>query len=363
MSNILYITICDLKLNDGVSKKIKYQIKALKNLNNNVQCVYASKNKIYKYSSEVNNILTSYKNLLEKRAAIYKESLNIVKNENVEIIYIRYFKCDLQFLLFLKNLKKSNRDIKILIEIPTYPYDGEVRRGLNKYYIFSLLDKFFRKKLKLYVDKIVTFSVDQKIFGIPCINICNGIDLNEVKLIEPKVSSQKITFTSVSSCYLSHGIDRLLKSLDYFKLDNLKFNIVGEGPQIPKLKKMVEQSEYLKDCVVFLGHLSGESLDLVYNETNIAVGSLGRHRDGVEVLRTLKTVEYTAKGLPTIFSEIDPGFINMPFIFKVESDESLINLIEVIEWRQSLSLKPNEIREYAKDFSMENQMERVVSSI
>ncbi len=265
--------------------------------------------------------------------------------------------------MFLRKVKKLKKNIQILIEIPTYPYDGEISLELSKQYVLSLFDKFFRENLKFYVDSIVTFSLDHKIFGIPCINICNGINLDEVRLIKPAFSSTNFTFTSVSSCYLGHGIDRFLKSLDHFKINNLKFNIVGEGPEIPRLKKIVEQSEYLKECVLFLGYLSGEKLDSIYNETNIAVGSLGRHRDGVEILRTLKNVEYTAKGLPTIFSENDPGFIHMPFTFKVESDESLINLPEVIKWRQSLSLDPSEIRSYAKEFSMEKQMERVIRSM
>lgn len=361
MYNILYITVCNIELNGGVEKKIKYQIDSLEKIGHQVQCLYASKKNICKYVSGTTTTLTEYKNSFNKRKKIYVEALNLINKENIDIIYIRYFKCDIGFLQFLNKIKKINKRVKILVEIPTYPYDEAIPLGLSKAYFLLVADRLLRQFLKFYVDNIVTFSLDKEIFGVTCINICNGIDLQKVRLITPIYPSSDFIFTSVSGCQVAHGIDRFLKSLDYFKIQNLKFNIVGEGPEIPKLKNIVETSDYLKGCVAFLGFLSGEDLDNVYNETNVAVGCLGRHREGVEIIRTLKTVEYTAKGLPTIFSENDPGFIGKPFIFKVKSDESIINLPEVINWRQQLCLTPSEIREAAKDFAMKKQMEKVIN--
>ena len=97
----------------------------------------------------------------------------------------RYFYSSPWFISYLKFLKKIN--LKVILEIPTYPYDGEVKDNF-----FTKWDKKYRKELHKYVDKGVTYSNDKKIWGITCINISNGIDLDEIKLRNKKEIKNKI---------------------------------------------------------------------------------------------------------------------------------------------------------------------------
>lgn len=82
--------------------------------------------------------------------------------------------------------------MKIILEIPTYPYDGEKinHTGIKKkkYWI----EKKYRKSLYKYVDRVVTFSEDDEIFGIKTIKISNGIDLETISLIKKESKKMKI---------------------------------------------------------------------------------------------------------------------------------------------------------------------------
>ena len=56
----------------------------------------------------------------------------------------------------------------MLLEIPTYPYDGEFTRICGGR-LAAFLDRRCRKKLKGLADRVVTFTEDEEIFGIPTI--------------------------------------------------------------------------------------------------------------------------------------------------------------------------------------------------
>ncbi|MGL5056123.1 MAG: glycosyltransferase, partial [Fusobacteriaceae bacterium] len=303
---MIYISFVPLT-EKGVLKKIDYQIKALMNLGIKVNKLEILNNKLYilekkiGYSFSKNNILHKIFRKISIINYLYnlKEKKIYIGKKN---IYIRNFGSSPWSNFYFKFLKKNG--VKIILEIPTYPYDKECS-NLN---IFFIIDKLFRKKLYKYVDKIVTYSEDKEIWGIPCINISNGIDLEEVQMVDKQEKDKNvIVFTSVSNCSFWHGIDRFLLSLEeYGQLDSkkeIKFNIVGEGSESTKLKEIVSKSEYLSKVVNFAGFKSGKDLDHIYDETSIAVGCLGNHRKGIYTIQALKNKEYMAKGLPMIFSE------------------------------------------------------------
>ncbi|MGL5058156.1 MAG: glycosyltransferase, partial [Fusobacteriaceae bacterium] len=279
----------------GIAKKIMYQTKGLENNNCLVETLviknncYFFKNKkvgnVYRVQTTLNKIFRkieeiSYLNKL-KEDALYRD---------INLIFIRTIGSYPWTLNYFKFLKKQGK--KIILEIPTYPYDMEK----NKLSPLNFLDKYYRKKLYKYVDKIVTYSEDKEIWGIPCINISNGIDLEAVQMVNKQEKDKNlIVFTSVSNCSFWHGIDRFLLSLEkYGQLDSkkeIKFNIVGEGSESDKIKEIVSKSGYLSKVVNFAGFKSGEDLDHIYDETSIAVGCLGNHRKGIYTIQALKNKE------------------------------------------------------------------------
>lgn len=362
---ILYFTLMP-EWAIGVHKKINAQVKSLTKITNTkvIECklqdeiLYFDKEKIGKYNCGK----IFYQKIMRKieEYLILKKLQNKKLYKNIDIVYIRRFNATNWSINYLKFLKGLNK--KIILEIATYPYDKE---ALKESY-FVKQDRVWREEYHKYIDKIVTFSEDKKIWNIPCINLSNGIDLEEVKLIKKK-EHEGINFISVSQCHFWHGIDRFLYSLLQYKKNNgkekIKFYIVGEGTETPKLKKIVDDNVELQDIVVFHGFKSGEELDEIYNNSDIALGSLGRFRSGLDVIKTLKNREYCAKGLPMIYSETDLDFEEQSFIYKVSHNESLIDIEKIIEWYKNLKVSSIKIREYSKQFSWDIQMKKILDEI
>lgn len=360
MKRILYISFHDLlNSKDGVSKKINNQVKSFKKMNLETSVIFRTSDSIY-FNSLSEKICERQNTGRRDIHYVYKWLLSSEKF--FDYIYIRYEGTNVSKIKYLKKMKLKGS--KIVLEIPTYPYKGEYKSWKRK--IGYFIKEIINLELKKYVDFIITFSEDNEIMGIPCINISNGIDLNQIRVVNKKEkNNNNLVFTSVSTCANWHGIDRFLNSLIQLESIDLKprihFNIVGEGVETERLKEIVNGSSYLKKSVVFCGFKSGKDLDEIYDSTDICVGSLARHRSGVENLKTLKNREYAAKGLPIIYSEIDSDFEGQDFIYKVKPDETLIDLQKIIKWYYSLEIKPQEIREYAKQFSWDIQMKKVIN--
>lgn len=185
---ILYIFLENEK-NIGVRKKIEYQIMSLSKLENEVDKIYV--NSTIAYLND--RILFKVGGRLLKRFVLFFK-LKKTNLELYDLIYIRNPGSNPFFISFLKKIKNK----KIIMEIPTYPYDNEADSFFLK--VQNILNKVYRRKLKNYIQRIVTYSDDKKIWEIPCINISNGIGLNEIKIINKKNIKDKIVFTSISNC-------------------------------------------------------------------------------------------------------------------------------------------------------------------
>ena len=92
----------------------------------------------------------------------------------------------------------------------------------------------------------------------------------------------------------------------------------------------------------------------------MAVGCLGCHRKKIKEISSLKNVEYAARGIPFIYSEINRDFDEMPYVKKEVPDDSPINICNLIDWRKNVSLQPIEIRNtIVNSLSWTSQMKRV----
>lgn len=362
---ILYLTFMPEKY-IGVHKKINAQIKSLEKLIQNKVKECRLRNEILYFDEEEIGKYNCGEKIYQKILRKFQEYLILKKLQKKELykeleyIYIRRFSATVWLINYLKFLKKLNK--KIILEIATYPYDNETK----KEHYFSKQDKIWRNEYYKYVDKVVTFSDDREIWNIPCINIANGIDLEEVKLIKKK-AHEGVNFISVSQCHFWHGIDRFLYSLLQYRKnggkEEIKFYIVGEGNETSKLKKIVEDNIELQDIVIFYGFKSGEELDEIYNNSDIALGSLGIHRLKLESVQPLKNREYCAKGLPFIIGFNDPNFKNKEYVYEVSYDDELVDIEKLIKWYKNLEISSEEIRKDAEEFTWEIQMKKVLDNI
>ncbi|MDD2250510.1 MAG: glycosyltransferase [Tissierellia bacterium] len=297
----------------------------------------------------------------------YRALLHYIIEHNIDFLYIRSYHNATPFLISaLKTLKKNG--IKILLEIPTYPYDGEYRNSRIKKRYQLFIDKCFRHSLSKQVTRIVTFSPYDTIFSTPTIRISNGIDFESTPLRQKPQNKTQIRLLGVAEIHSWHGFDRLIAGMaNYFQLSpsiQVYFDIVGYGDEriIESLKSMIK-SYYLETFVTFHGPKFGKELDVFFNNSDIGVASLARHRSNITYIKTLKNREYAARGIPFIYSEIDEDFEGMPYVMKVPADESPINIESLIEFYYKNTLDPSEIRESVAYLSWEKQMQEVLDSI
>lgn len=356
---------------NGISKKIHAQFKAFQECGVEMHLCYilidskGFQQRIVDY--HVLEILGRGVAATLKKWIDYRALLHYIIEHNIDFLYIRSYHNATPFLISaLKTLKKNG--IKILLEIPTYPYDGEYRNSRIKKRCQLFIDKCFRHSLSKQVTRIVTFSPYDTIFSTPTIRISNGIDFESTPLRQKPQNKTQIRLLGVAEIHSWHGFDRLIAGMaNYFQLSpsiQVYFDIVGYGDEriIESLKSMIK-SYYLETFVTFHGPKFGKELDIFFNNSDIGVASLARHRSNITYIKTLKNREYAARGIPFIYSEIDEDFEGMPYVMKVPADESPINIESLIEFYYKNTLDPSEIRESVAYLSWEKQMQEVLDSI
>ena len=280
--------------------------------------------------------------------------------EDYDAIYIRkpgYI--SKEFMAFLAKIREKNANAKILLEIPTYPYDRELSNFFT--YVQLVKDRKNRKRLPQYIDQIVVCGDADNIFGISTICIRNGIDLNRVREKRAAhIKPNEINLICVAAFAQWHGIDRILHGIkDYAQsggIARITLNLLGEGPALQSLKRLAEGLD-LGGQVSFYGHCDQSKMDEVFDRCTFAIASLGLHRIGLASASTLKTREYLAKGIPFLYSGIIDVFEDNPvsFCLPVKADDSPIDISELVEFHNSLyaSFSQEEliatIRQYAEE--------------
>ncbi len=269
------------------------------------------------------------RNMLDKRNQM-KILCDFIKDKSYDVCYIRYDFSTPGFISLLKELKKVCS--KIFLELPTYPYEEENKYGiLSKSKIF--IDAIYRKKIHKYIDYIVTFYEGySELFGIPVIVVPNGFDFSTMTLAESDLPDDEIHIVAVSSMREWHGYERIIEGFKnyYSSASDGKYNfilhLVGNGREYGKYENLVK-SYHLEDRIILEGAMFGEKLNALYEKCALGIDSLARHRSGIEVLSSLKSREYGAKGIPLINScKIDILDDDFPYLLRVPANEEPVDM-------------------------------------
>jgi glycosyltransferase involved in cell wall biosynthesis len=150
-----------------------------------------------------------------------------------------------------------------------------------------------------------------------------------------------------------HGLDRLIRGIAHYSgKHSVTLHIVGEGMEISHLKTVCRHHN-LGDKVIFHGFLSGPELDTLFNQSHVAIGSLGIHRKGLTQTSELKAREYCVRGIPYIIACSDPDFPkDFPYILQLPADEKPIDMTDVIRFASALARDrdhPQKMRQYASE--------------
>lgn len=367
---ILFLIFHGFNASNGISKKIHYQIHAFQANCQETHLCYLAEENGTKYRMLDDTVLANYgkgiKGKICKRIEFDSIRRYAIRHE-INLVYLRSDHNANPFTLRLVH-KMKKAGIHIVMEIPTYPYDQEYSSFSMKLNLF--IDRCFRKQFAKYLDRIITFSNYSKIFGIPTLQLSNGIDFNNIP-IKQRVNdtSRQIHLIGVAEIHYWHGYDRLIKGLaNYYTTRpqyKVYFHIVGKFTAKREYEACIPiiKENQLDPYIILHGPLYGEALNSLFEQCDMGVGSLGRHRSGITNIKTLKNREYAARGIPFIYSEIDEDFEDMPYILKIPANEDAIDVQQIINFYNHTNSTPTKIRESIKHLSWNEQMNKVIEAI
>lgn len=318
----------DLSHAGGIEKKIYRQIEEMEKAGFSVTPKINPKRTVFHL----------FKNIVPFFSEQYFETKTI-DWQSYDFAYIRKGAIfDKSVVKLLKKAKIANPKIRIIVEIPTYPYLNEFQ-GLLKWDI-ALKEKKWTPQLKKYVDQIVTYSDDKEIFGIPCLNLSNAYDFKPLPPFLPS-DDESVHLLAVAALCFYHGYDRVIKGLaDYYEKhpdsQNVTFTVVGDGPVLKEYRQLVADY-HLEKVVHLVGRKDFSELDSYYQQADIGIDSLARHRSDVSYNSSLKGKEYLAKGLPIVSGvKTDLDHLNLPFYYRVPGDDTNLKIEDLLIWYHQL---------------------------
>jgi hypothetical protein len=361
----------------GINKKMVSQVLGLIKGNIDAELVYLG-NKgendviVYDFVKFIPTKTPPYKSLLDKIAAMtslrkgYEKVL--LEGDKNEIIYLRNY---LPTAWFVRAVKKSPK--KIILELPSNLFGEALARKAYFFYAGLLL---YHKQILKNVDLIIGTTTeiiynhfDPEKYKVDKMIIGNGIQLDTVPLRKAttSASSAVFNFTCVAELSPFHGIDRIIRGMHLYKgKEVVNLHIVGKGSQWQTLKDLTEELKLTN--VTFHGFLGGEKLNDIFEQTDLAIGSLAIHRSNVKTNSSLKAREYCARGLPFVNSGKDEEFgPDFPFIYEIESGESPVDIASFVDFLKKTVVLPDykmKMRSYAVEaLSWDSKMKKLADHI
>lgn len=299
----------------------------------------------------------------------FEDITDYIRREGISLLYVRHdLNANPLLTAWLRRIRRMG--VRIALEIPTYPYDAEFAEAGSKERWQLRFDRMFRRGMVWQVERIVTFSDDERIFGQRTVRISNGIDFDAVPLkAAVRDLKDEVRMLAVANIHPWHGFDRVIEGLARYYAGpherKVLLRIVGDGmPEtLDDYRRRIERSG-LEACVRLCGPLAGEALDEAFAWCDASVASLARHRNGIESLKSLKNREYAARGIPFVYSERDSDFDAMPYVMKAPADESPLDIAAFLHFLDTVNRTPERIRATIRPaLSWERQMRRVLDAM
>ena len=354
----------------GVEKAIKEKANALISIGaTNVDFIVLNptrnqKDGIVKYIQYKRKIFPlTYYNRIFKRYSIIEENVNLNK---YDYIILRYANADKSGIDFVNTyniitehhtdeiseyLSKLNTKLSNVLRI-----NQKIRLNLERKYGAAILQGC--KGLIAVTDEIRKVELNRIHSKIPSIIIPNGINVKSIKFTGFKRFDGKNLDIAIVANHLSpwHGLDRFINALNHYKNDvNILLHIIG-NINMTDLKNITSNFKRIK----FYGSKTGAELDDILSKMQLAISTLGLFRKKMKEACSLKTREYTARGLPFILAYNDPDLDhvnkNLKFYLLLENNDSPIDIKKVINFVYQLNNDPKmkDISNYMRQYAFEH---------
>lgn len=340
MKKIIYITFVDYKGKSflGVINKISFQIRALETAG--MECTLIGQHgtgAIVIMPDKTQHIMENSGHV-SKRRFLADTVLREIDSADYDGAYFRFqFFCG-NMEKMLENMKQ--RKMKTVLEIPTYPYEPELKlqgaKGIPK----LICDRFFRNRCCRYIDLIGVSGSDSEVYGVPAFCMKNGLCMEDFNVTGCGYSPERLDMISVSSMMKWHGLDRVLRGMAEYYANGgereIVLHAVGDGLMREQYEQLARELG-LSDRVIFYGALYGSELDEVYEKCTVGLCALSAHIKNIMEGSPLKTVEYAARGL-AIVTEIKLWFIENEddFCLRIPWDDTPLDINGVIAMNDRL---------------------------
>lgn len=338
----------------GVSKKINLQMSIFEK---HFQMV------LFRLKSKEQSFFSKIFCRMPLQSALYNYDECLKQLDDPSFIYIRRFGFDNAFIKFLKTIKKKFNKVTLLIELYTYPYDKDEYFSHSRFKLFPffLKDFFWRGKLKKFVDRFITFSDDDNIFGIKTISCINGLNVSKCFFSNHEYNvSNTINLISVARMQRAHGYERIIYGLFFYYKNggdrDIIFHVIGDGYEEKKYKKLAKKLS-LERRVLFYGRKSGDELNALLSSCDIGIAPLGMYKNGININSALKIPEYLSHGLPIISGckiKMNDN-AKIPFCLEFENNRTPIDIFKVVDFYDSF-LVPNSgiVSQLQRDFAKQH---------
>lgn len=228
-----------------------------------------------------------------------------------------------------------------------------VRYFLEKRYGHIILENC--RGMMALTDEIKKIECTRFATGTKGITVTNGIDVSAVSKTGYRVydeSGLDIIFIA-SSQNPWHGLDRLTTSLNTHRgKPRITLHVVGNIPD-----NQFRISSTANARIRFYGKQTGQELDRIFAGSHVAFSTLGLYRKNMSEACSLKTREYTARGIPFVLGYTDPDLEAVDpeqrFFLHVRNDGSAIHIGAVIQFVKKMSEgdNPRTIPEYMRRYA------------
>lgn len=238
-------------------------------------------------------------------------------------------------------------------KLPVYiHFLKKVRMNLEQKYGCEILR--LAKGIIGVTREIANYEIDRSEKTISSTTIPNGI---AVKYI-PETGFKKFNGKNLDLVCLAnsfspwHGIERLMQSMALYKGPvKIKLHVIGYINRIsfPPFHHDID--------VQFYGYKVGLELDKLLAQMNLGIGTLTLYRNNMKEACSLKTREYTARGLPFVIAYLDPDLQevdnNNRFFIEFENNQSMIDMERIIQFADQVS-KNKEMSIYMRKYAMKH---------
>ena len=284
------------------------------------------------------------------RVECFRCYCNWMKKYRCRWVYMRcLIPATYNYLTFLREVKEM--DVRVVLEYPTYPYDGEVK---NEEILRE--DREYRERIGNYVSLATTYAKCETVHGIRTAALQNGVDMRKNPARSMRKRDTEIRLLAVAGFSFYHGFERVLEGLyKYYQAPgtyDFHLYMIGEGGEERKYIQLMKEyglDQYVECC----GFKNGEELDWYYDNADIGIAPLGMYKAGLISATPIKTREYCSRGLPFIYGYDDDGFTGMEaYVRKVPNSPEPLDMNTVVELYEatveSKSLM-NDMRSYAEE--------------